>query len=211
MAIPWNSTVLLYSSQCHVVLVVLGSACTHFPTKKLAHAICSACCCVVVHFVWPLMRRCHAWDNVVIVPYFLVTYRTWLYTISNSSDQIILSPGYVFYNILSTRNLNLDRLQRHYHMDACVFSLTFALPQLSFFFFFFFNFLLSTSLSRCVTCVWMYIFRQSGTGSKMSKCRRQIKELYILQSNTRSFSVVNSSTCDAEERMSRTNEQHDIY
>jgi hypothetical protein len=92
-----------------------------------------------------------------------------------------------FYIMLSS-NLNLGRLQRHYHMDACVWPHFCIALQLVFFSFF----LLEISRSRCVTCVWMHIFRQSGMGSKMSKCRCQSN--FILQSNTFKVSVVNSST-----------------
>jgi hypothetical protein len=58
-----------------------------------------------------------------------------------------------FYIMLSS-NLNLGRLQRHYHMDACVWPHFCIALQLVFFSFF----LLEISRSRCVTCVWMHIF-----------------------------------------------------
>ena len=63
------------SAQPNRLSIVIVQVRMHaFLNKKLPHTICSACCSVVVHFVWLLMRRCHAWDNVVAVPYcFLVT------------------------------------------------------------------------------------------------------------------------------------------
>ena len=84
------------------------------------------CCCslrLASHEEMPCMGQCGHCSVLPRDVQDLVVYNIQLFWSNNS-----ISPGYIFYNILSTRNLNLDRLQRHYHMDACVFSLTFALP-----------------------------------------------------------------------------------
>ena len=112
------------------------------------------------------MRRCHAWDNVVIVPYFLVTYRTWLYTISNSSDQIILylpATFFIIYYLLGI--LILFNYRDTVTWMLC--SLAHFCIALKLSLFFCSRHLYHRDVS--ITCVWMYIY--SGNPAWVAKCQ----------------------------------------